>query len=238
MSAKYTSRFFYIDDVKKNHFIFDLHPEWWSRPYEYAWASEFAERKDIALDAASGICHPLKFYLSDNCKEVHACDADKRILSSTEILNEISDVFGKKVAKNFSDEYFTKIHYTNASIMDTTYEDGTFDKIYCISVLEHLDDTLNKSPNLSNLGIFKKLFSHDIYLSLIEFKRILKDDGLIIVTFDYPRINFKYLKKIFLKIGLKFAGDVSFEIPENAVYSKENYIYCFRAVLRKELKND
>lgn len=229
-----TSRFFQIGDRQTDNFIFRLYPTWWSRPFEYAWAGKFAEAGDVALDAACGICHPLKFYLLDNCHEVHACDIDQRILSSEEILKEISEVFGVETANNLPRRYLNEIHYTKTSLTDLPYQDRTFDKIYCISVLEHLDDTLNKKPNIAKLKIIKSFFKRGIYVTLKEFKRTLKDDGLIIITLDYPTINLEYFKNTVAEIGLRFVGDVSFDVPQNAVYSEENKLYCFRAVLRKE----
>ena len=194
---KYASRFFRTDDLKRDNFIFDLPPHWWSRPYEYAWASKFAESDDIVLDAACGICHPLKFYLLDNCREVYACDIDKRILSPEEILKDIADDFGEETATYFPQKYLKNISYCQSSLTALPYEDKTFNKIYCISVLEHLDDIFNKYSKMIDMGVFNRLFSRDMYLSLKEFKRTLKDDGLIILTFDYPTVNLKYLKKLF-----------------------------------------
>lgn len=215
MSDKLESRFFVRSDATTRHLVFDLPPYWWSRFYEYEWAKQFCEPNDIALDAGCGICHPFKFYLSDICREVHACDIDVRILSAQEILKDISNEFGDRVSKHFPAKYFQRIFFSRASLAVLPYKDSKFDKIYCISVLEHLP-------------------SKDIFLSLKELKRTLKDDGLIVLTFDYPGIDLKYLKKILSDLGLVFAGSVSFEIPENALYSKEIGLYCFRAVLRIE----
>lgn len=209
---------------------------WWSRPYEYAWASQFAESEDIVLDAACGICHPLKFYLLDNCRKVYACDIDKRILSPEEILKDIADDFGEETATHFPQKYLKNIHYTKAPLTALPYEDKTFNKIYCISVLEHLDEPFNKYLNMVNMDLFNRLFLRNMRLSLKEFERTLKDDGLIILTFDYPTVNLKYLTKTLLDIGLVFADNISFEISENAVYSQKNELYCFRAILKKKPK--
>jgi len=232
---KYISRFFVNEDPKINNFVFDnilVNSNWMSRPYEYAWCLKFAGKSDIVLDAASGICHPLKFYLAMNCREVHACDIDNRILSVNEIKKEIYQVFGKENLKKLPEEYLRKIHYRRCSITNLPYQDKLFDKIYCISVLEHLNDTYNKWPVLYDTKIVNRIFKKDIYLALREFKRTLKNNGLIILTFDYPRINFCYLKKVLLDIGLKFVDKSIFDVPPNALRYKN--IYFFRAILTKE----
>ncbi|MEW6447566.1 MAG: class I SAM-dependent methyltransferase [Bacillota bacterium] len=214
MTDKFTSRFFVSSDAKTEKLIFPLPPYWWSRFYEYEWARRFCAPDDAALDAGCGICHPFKFYLSDVCREVHACDIDPRILSAEEILKDIARDFGEEVAKRFPVKYLRQVFYCRASLTALPYRDRKFDKIYCISVLEHLPPP-------------------DIFRSLQEFKRTLKDDGLIVLTFDYPLVNFEYLAKVLSEAGLVFAGSVSFAMPENALYSERDRLYCFRAVLRK-----
>jgi hypothetical protein len=68
-----------------------------------------------------------------------------------------------------------------------------------------------------------------------EFNRVLKDDGLLILTFDYPDIQFPLLEKAMSQANLAFYGDVSFELPPDALYSKFHppTLYCFRALLKK-----
>jgi SAM-dependent methyltransferase len=228
------SRFFLKNDILLQKFVYDLPANWWSRPYEYAWAAGFARKEDICLDAASGICHPLKFYLADACNEVYACDTDQRILSPREILKEIEQEFGGDAANKLPQRYLDGIHYTRASITLLPYSGRKFDKVYCISVIEHLNDFFNRHSFIYTFErVAGKYLAHDVYLSLREFRRVLKDDGLIILTFDYPRINLGYFRNIVARLGLRFAGDVSLEIPVNALHSKEHNLYCFRAVLRR-----
>ncbi|MDQ0284947.1 ubiquinone/menaquinone biosynthesis C-methylase UbiE [Desulfofundulus luciae] len=215
MSGKFLSRFFLRNDPRIEQLVFPLPPYWWSRFYEYEWARQFCEPADVALDAGCGICHPFKFYLADVCREVHACDIDERILSPGAILSDILKDFGYDAARFFPMKYFKRISYVKASITDLPYEDKKFDKIYCISVIEHLP-------------------LKDIMLSLKEFRRTLKDDGLLLLTLDYPSVDLAFLRSVLYETGLAFAGDVSFELSENALYSETYGLYCFRAVLRKE----
>jgi ubiquinone/menaquinone biosynthesis C-methylase UbiE len=229
-----TSRFISNTDENSKEFFFKLHPSWWSRFYEYPWASQFVNREDVVLDAASGICHPLKFYLMNVARETHACDIDPRILQPDKILEDVEESFGADAKKKLSERHLKNIYYSQASLTNLPYPDKKFDKIFCISVLEHLPDYFNKHANL--WGARNLLFSakRDIYYSLKEFKRTLKDDGLLILTFDYPSINLKYLSRIMTDIGMSFMGNVSFDLPEDALYSRVYDLYCFRAVLKKQ----
>lgn len=230
-----TSRFFLSEDESRRDFFFSLHPTWWSRFYEYPWAASFSQKSDIALDAASGICHPFKFFLAENSRETHAVDSDPRILSEAAIRQEVAAVFGESGLERLKSEHFKNVNYRRANLENLPYPDQKFDKIYCISVLEHLNDWFNKYPFFNRYRHFlKRIIPHGLEASLAEFKRVLKDDGLIILTFDYPTINLEYLRSLLAELGLHFADTVDFDLPENRLISPDNRLSCFRAVLTKK----
>jgi SAM-dependent methyltransferase len=228
----YTSRFFLDTDIKKDNFILNISEYWISRPYEYCWASMFVDETDVSLDAACGVVHPFKFYLAMNCVEAYAVDNDPRIMSMKAIKKEIEENFGSDELKKIKNEYYYKLKLNLANIYDLPYEDRKFDKIYCISVLEHLDESINGKILLSTpiFYLYKKTY---IYQTLNEFKRILKDDGIIILTFDYPRINLNIFDNIIKSLNLQYFSDVDFNLPENALFSKRDRLFFFRAVLKK-----
>lgn len=211
------SRFIVNTDEKDDHFIFTLPVTWNSRPYEYAWAKQFATPNDVVLDSACGICHPFKFYLADHCREVHACDLDNRILSKEAIYQDIVDVFGKRVAESLPAHYFDGVHYCRANLTYLPYSNQKFDTVFCISVLEHLEDPI-------------------MVQAFREFHRVLKDDGQLVLTFDYPLINLERLQQVLTEVGLQFSGDVSFEMPADVVYSDlyAPRLFFFRALLKKK----
>jgi len=219
MSRQLTSRFFIRSDPRTEQLILPLPPYWWSRFYEYEWARQFCDPNDVALDAGCGISHPFKFYLSDVCREVHACDIDARILSPEAILNDIANDFGADAAKSFPLKYFQQLFFARASLTALPYEDNKFDKIYCISVLEHLSLT-------------------DMFLSMQEFKRTLKDDGMLLLTLDYPIVDLIVLINIIEHLDLEFAGDLSLDLPEDALFSSIYGLYCFKAAVRKKRGKD
>lgn len=224
------SRFVCNSDATSQEFVFRLPESWWSRTFEYEWSKNFCRETDVVLDAACGIEHPLKFYLLDHCRECHACDLDDRLVDRGLMARLCAEAW-TDADEVFPTRYLDAVHYEKASLSAMPYADGTFDRVFCISVLEHLKDSFNKWPVLRAFAPLLAGARRDIRDSLIEFKRVLRPDGLIVLTFDYPRINLSYLKSVVSEAGLRFAGEVDFELPRDAIRNAEKGLNCFRAVL-------
>lgn len=229
------TRFFLLDDEKLSEMIYELPETWWSRPYEYAWVKHFCAPGDVVLDAAGGVCHPLRFWLAKHCKKVHSCDIDENINLPFETIlskDSLSGIDRERCEKLLPVP--ENLHSECASITDLPYADKTFDKIFCISVLEHLDDYFNSKPKrLPWFSILRLCRPKPIYDAMVEFKRVLKDDGQLILTFDYPDISLQYVKFIAKKLGYRYLGGFDESIPDNVLEETRNgrYYYAFRAVL-------
>jgi ubiquinone/menaquinone biosynthesis C-methylase UbiE len=208
------SRFFVRSDPQTRRLVVDLHPLWWSRFYEYEWARNFAGPEDVALDAACGVSHPFKFHLADVCREVHACDVDRRILSQEAMLAEIAQDLGPEAATALSRSHLRRVRFARASITDLPYPDATFSRIFCISVLEHL------APQ-------------DLRQTLREFHRTLGRGGLLVVTTDVPSVDPRVLAGLAAETGFEAAGPVRFDLPADALYSDAYRLHCFRFLLRR-----
>jgi len=210
------SRYIRQSDPKTDTLVFPLHPAWWSRPYEYEWARRFARPDDVVLDAACGISHPFKFWLAEHCREVHACDWDERILSEEAIRLDIVSDFGEQAAQDLPESTLVRLHRAQANLAQLPYESGKFDRVFCISVLEHLDT-----------GTMLRAFR--------EFARVLKPNGQLIATFDVPEMRPDLLETIMAVTGLTIEGKLNVEEPDDAIWS-DMYgtpIRCFRAVICK-----
>lgn len=213
----YVSRFFVNSDARREKLIYDLPEAWWSRPYEYEWCINFISPHGVVLDAACEISHPLKFYLAGVCADVYACDKDSRIISREAILDEIETEIGKRAVQQVVARRTDNLYLTQANLTELPYEDESFDTIFCISVLEHLtfEDTLG---------------------ALQEFHRTLNEEGLLVLTFDYPTVNLAQINDLLLNTGFQYWGETDFELPADAV-STELWggLHCFRAVLKKSI---
>ncbi|MEK3918335.1 MULTISPECIES: class I SAM-dependent methyltransferase [Paenibacillus] len=210
------SRYIRQSDPKTDTLVFPLHPAWWSRPYEYEWARRFARPDDVVLDAACGISHPFKFWLAEHCREVHACDWDERILSEEAIRLDIVSDFGEQAAQDLPESTLVRLHRAQANLAQLPYESGKFDRVFCISVLEHLDT-----------GTMLRAFR--------EFARVLKPNGQLIATFDVPEMRPDLLETIMAVTGLTIENKLNVEEPDDAIWS-DMYgtpIRCFRAVICK-----
>jgi SAM-dependent methyltransferase len=214
------SRFFTTNDKKMDTVVFPLPAPWWSRPYEYAWAAEFCKPTDTVLDAACGVCHPFKFYLAEHCKTVHAVDKDERILDMHKTADEVQKAFGEEAKLAYLEklDWHEGINIKQADITALPYKDSMFDRIFSVSVLEHLTDA-------------------DKLKALSEFRRTLKNNGQVILTLDYPDTTIDLMESLANKAGLKLADEKDAAIPNDAIrlnYLETKFLHCFRMVLVKD----
>jgi SAM-dependent methyltransferase len=235
----FDSRFFTLEDSYTRFFVYKLNESWWSRFYEYEWCKNFVEPNDVILDAASGVFHPFKYFCVDKCKEIHAFDIDPDVVRDLRKIKACPEEFKDKL--DVLCKLQNKIHNQCCSIDSLPYNNNFFDKVFCISVLEHLPDFRNSLGGLkfefSGSGIWTAISNIGrkmILDSIKEFERILKPGGKLIMTFDFPRINLDYIERILKLTKFKFLGKFEKELPENALFSDELKLYCFRIIVEKE----
>ena len=189
---------------------FRIDPSWWSRQYEYPWALQYAEPDDVVADMGCGHWdRPFKHALvSKGCKEVVACDRHKDVVK----------------LKGYGALIHCRTDFVNGSgvMLPARY----FDKVFCISVLEDLDNW------------------RDVMRALEEFKRILKNDGMIVITFDvpfitslptpkYPGLDLGDFKQAVRQAGLEMIGGYSEDRDRGALNHPEYNLCVFHAVLGK-----
>jgi ubiquinone/menaquinone biosynthesis C-methylase UbiE len=123
----------------------------WEYPFlvERLMASGGDDAPRRLLDAGAGMtCVP--YFLADRLPNavVDACDMDPNLPGMYEAINRAAA---------------RPVKFTDADMRELPYDDGAFDIVYCISVLEHTDE----------------------YDRIIrEFRRILRPGGNFILTFD------------------------------------------------------
>jgi SAM-dependent methyltransferase len=191
------SFFIYEDEQIRSMDDFEIPKEWWSRPFEYCFANKFLNENDVVCDAGCGIEHPFKNYASKRVKELIAIDTDERI---------------KELKSN------NKLKFKCLDIKELGNEyKGYFDKIFCISVLEH------DIPNLKE--------------NLKSFEKALKDEGIIILTMDYPLIKPDQILNMLKEVGLNVYGDFDYTEPSRMLRGYYSNLSCFSLTLRKKESN-
>lgn len=124
----------------------------WSRQYEYAWAilNSNLKKTDICLDAGGGFSS-FKYALATRTEKVISIDLDLESIGKSIITT-------RKLG-------FNNIEHYKYSI-DEYQPDFKFDKIYCLSVLEHISSPEIRLKCMANL------------------LRLLKPDGILLMTLD------------------------------------------------------
>ena len=169
------------------------------------------------LDAAAGIPHMLKWFLAGKCKETWAVDIDDRIVSMDTILHETRVDIGFKNYNALLDipNIYNNVNFVHSSISSLPLNDmPKFDRIFCVSVLEHMT-------------------FQDIVSALKQMKRALKSSGLIIITMDYPDIKPQGLVEAAALSGLVPLADIIYDIPSNddALFNPNLNLHVFRLAL-------
>lgn len=143
-------------------------PMYFTRGWEYPWAviNSGLKRNMDVLDLGSGM-QSFGIYLSTIGMNVVAqdnIDPYHRLISSTHTI------------ENFREFYSNSgVTFIPADIINIPYKDGCFDRIFCISLFDHV-----------TFEEFKK--------GVPEITRVLKKDGLLILTMDKYITGCKYPK--------------------------------------------
>lgn len=166
-----------------------------SRLWEYPWAIIEAQLKPgmLCADVGSGQT-PFTLYLKD-VAHCHVVGFDSNVGTP-----QGTAQWG--VSQDFIEK--TGIEFVNSDIQFLNWADNSFDRVFCISVIEHIHDS-----KIRNIG-------------MKEIARILKPGGLAIISVD---VNIKTQLANPLELvwdsGLSFYGKVDLFMP------KERFgIYC------------
>jgi SAM-dependent methyltransferase len=184
----------------------DLLPSWWSRPYEYAWAIQFAKPGQVVADMGCGWSgRPFKEELADHGCDVYALDGDPRVL-------ELPAHEGVRlIVRKFLEP------------MDDLPQ---FDAIFCLSVLEDL--TADLPEVLKKFA--SKLKPDGLIVVTFDTPYVLTQP-----TPTYPGLNLIQFMKAYRGVGLVEAEEVESGdfARENLVNHQEWNLSCCHWVLRK-----
>ena len=155
-----------------------------ARNWEYPWAilnSEISSDTRI-LDVGSG-CSLFPLYLAQKSKNVDSIDTDEQLM--------------KIVSPLLADMLKLKVNYFVGNALEMSAKDNTYDYVFCISVLEHLEQELEN-------GIWVNKHNNKLdRIAIREFLRVVRPGGRVILTLDYgsKRITpvsfeFEYVKDL------------------------------------------
>ena len=164
----------------------------WSRQYEYIWAINSAnlQKNHDCLDAGGAGFSSLKYAVAKRCNSVTVVDLDQDSLN-------MNEHYGHKM-KIDNIEYFCE-DISNFKL------EKRFDRIFCISVLEHIESLEEKRKCVRNM--IDHLKPHgEMFLS---FDILLHEDTDTTKLFDKTTVKKELIQPIFdeLQIGNLPDGD-------------------------------
>ena len=134
-----------------------------TRCWEYPWTIEHGDFKPglKVLDAGCGQ-GPLLFALAELGCEAHGVD----LIEGEDATSER----GYGIPKDWLEKQGGRVHYHHGNLHSLPFPDEAFDRVTCISVLEHI---LSPQDPRAHNGV------------LLELKRVLRQGGLLVITVDY-----------------------------------------------------
>ena len=136
------------------------------RRVEYPWAIFNAklEKSMEILDVGSGVSL-FPVYLASLGHNVTSIDPDLVLM--------------KRLSPKLSEFCNTKVKYQPGNVTKLEFDDETFDRVFCISVIEHLEEEIIDGNYINN-------HKQELDVKAIsELLRVLKKGGLLMLTFDW-----------------------------------------------------
>jgi len=199
----------------------------WDNPWAVANAGLREGMKVLDCGSGRGM---LQFYLSSKGMDVFSVDISH---NRSKLFKRIGELLGKIgidysidpyiVHRTLNRTYKTNVTFRHESAAAMSFPDAYFDRIFCISVIEHMDDAT-------------------IAGSMREMERVLKPGGLLLLTFDFHPIpnpsiiGFTvedFRRKVLAASGLRIVGNE----PDFRVDGWESYLRSINAFFRKNNPN-
>jgi ubiquinone/menaquinone biosynthesis C-methylase UbiE len=136
------------------------------RRVEYPWALQNADLRGPTkiLDVGSGISL-FPIYLALQGHEVFSIDNDRILM--------------ERLAPRLARWTGANVTYSLGNATSLEFEDNTFDRVFCISVLEHLEE-----ENIGGVYVNYRKKNLDVK-AIGEMLRVLKPGGRLVLTFDW-----------------------------------------------------
>jgi SAM-dependent methyltransferase len=190
-----------------NRFEFTLPSAWLGRQEPNAWAGLFVHSGTVKLDAAPGVSHTFRVVTQTIASDDNeGIEASSRIVSLQSIVRCLDESEHTE-----AEAHLDCLRFIQADIAKLPYEDGKYDIVFGLSVLDRLN-------------------VEDAQEALDEFLRILKTSGLLVLTFDESFTDFPSFARMIRACGFSFAGEFDSYLADEVQQSRSRgRLYAFRA---------
>ncbi|MFC1573852.1 class I SAM-dependent methyltransferase [Candidatus Latescibacterota bacterium] len=198
----------------------------WDNPWAISNAGLRKGMKILDCGSGRGV---LQFYLASKGLDVYSIDVSH---NRSKLFKKIQRFFGRmgitysidpyRVHKKLNKKYHVNVKFKHESAEAISFPDNFFDRIFCISVIEHMED-----ETIAN--------------SMKEMERVLKPGGLLLLTFDYHPVEDTIIgfterdfrEKVLGKSGLVIANNE----PDFTVDNWKSHIRDINTFFRKKNPN-
>lgn len=196
---------------------FTLPSAWWGRHEPNAWAGLFVHSGSVKLDAAPGFAHTFRV-MTQAVQDGTIDQSSPRIVSLQSIVRCLDE--GGHTEANSHAEQLDCLRFVQADIAKLPYEDGKYDIVFGLSVLHRLS-------------------TEDAQVALDEFLRVLRKNGLLVLTFDESFTDFSSFARLVRACGFSFAGEFdSYLAHEAHKPGSRGRLYAFRAEERSSSETE
>jgi 2-polyprenyl-3-methyl-5-hydroxy-6-metoxy-1,4-benzoquinol methylase len=171
----------------------------WSRRWEYPWAILAADLRPglRALDAGCGASPLLRWLASEwSGLSLYGVDKGPETHDATTWKVKLLQTLGYVPIEGFHPGLDHRIQLRQESITQMSFQNGFFDRVFCISVIEHLA--------LEERG-----------QAMSEMARVLKPGGRLLVTVDLPPDDSRAAEGIVEASGLQLLGSLDYSVSRS-----------------------
>lgn len=195
---------------------FEIPTGWWSRAYEYDWAIQYATTDEPVKFGK----HPRKLTVADAGCGWHYRPFHDALAEVCEFVYGIDHHVEVLDLPPMQNGAFVVADFSKRI---NEIDSGSLDRIFCISVLEEL---INYRE------------------ALAEFKRMLKPDGLIVLTCDMPYdldkpahelykgVKLDELEGAIADVGLRYTGSIDRVKHEDALHNDDFNLMVWHCVIK------
>lgn len=178
--------------------------DYWSRKWEYPWAVLNADLQAgmRVLDVGSG-GSPFPLYLGMSGCECYAADPSLDQGKSKEnwrrrflFFLRIATSWGIPPRLHKRSKCSLPVTYCSDSIQELSFPDGFFDRVFCLSVVEHIPKA-------------------EWSLCILQLARVVKPGGRLVLTLDMstPDANARVYERLIKACPLDLVGNVDYPVP-------------------------